>query len=51
LTRFGRHTGHADSPPTLVATTPELLDVTFDVEDGSMRRMAHGADVPQFTAA
>jgi hypothetical protein len=51
LTRFRRHTGHADSPPTLVAITPEWLDVTFDAEDGSMRRMAHGADVPQFTAA
>jgi hypothetical protein len=35
----------------LVATTPAPLDVTFDLAVGSTRRMAHGADVPQFTAA
>ena len=46
FTCFRRHTGHVDSPRTLVATTPEPLDVTFDLDGGSTRRMAHGADVP-----
>jgi hypothetical protein len=30
----------------LVATTPVPLDVTFDLDVGSTRRMAHGADAP-----
>jgi hypothetical protein len=36
----------AQGEATLVVLSPELQDVTFDLDVGSARRMAHGADAP-----
>jgi hypothetical protein len=36
----------AQGEVTLVVISPELQDITFDLDVGSARRMAHGADAP-----